>query len=140
MNEKIQLKNVKLVKREYAASGGKEVFLSFEDLKKDKLVALLRLRFPGKTFLKELKNAAIVREIHVYGKQIAVGKRGKGQKQHLGWGTKLMNEAEKLAKDAGYIKIAVIAGIGTREYYKKLGYRLKGSYMLKALQNSLKVL
>ncbi|MFA5821414.1 MAG: tRNA uridine(34) 5-carboxymethylaminomethyl modification radical SAM/GNAT enzyme Elp3 [Candidatus Gracilibacteria bacterium] len=131
MNEKIQLKNVKLVKREYAASGGKEVFLSFEDLKKDKLVALLRLRFPGKTFLKELKNAAIVREIHVYGKQIAVGKRGKGEKQHLGWGTKLMNEAESLAKVAGYKKMAVIAGIGTREYYKKMGYRLKGSYMLR---------
>ncbi len=130
-NEVIELKNVKLVKREYLASGGKEVFLSFEDLKKDKLVALLRLRFPGKTFLNELKDCAIVREVHVYGKQIAVGKRGEGKKQHVGWGGKLMKEAERLAKKHGYRKVAVIAGIGTREYYKKLGYRLKGSYMLK---------
>ncbi len=132
-DEAITLKNVKLVKREYEASGGKEVFLSFEDLTKNKLVALLRLRFPGAVFLKELEDAAIVREVHVYGKQIAVGKRGEGKKQHVGWGGKLMKEAEKLAKRDGYKKVAVIAGIGTREYYKKLGYRLKGSYMLKRI-------
>lgn len=133
MREKVRIEDIKLVKREYAASGGKELFLSYEDVKKDKLIALLRLRFPGKTFIPELKGAALIREVHVYGKQIAVGGALAGQKQHVGWGTKLMADAEELAKKAGYKKMAVIAGIGTREYYKKRGYQLEGTYMVKSL-------
>jgi elongator complex protein 3 len=128
-----EVSNVELVVRKYPASGGEELFLSYEDVMKDKLVALLRLRFPCKTFLSELKNAALIREIHVYGKQIAVGEKDGGEKQHVGWGTKLMGKAENLAKAAGYKKIAVIAGIGTREYYRKKGYKLIGTYMLKSL-------
>ncbi|MEK7547803.1 MAG: tRNA uridine(34) 5-carboxymethylaminomethyl modification radical SAM/GNAT enzyme Elp3, partial [Patescibacteria group bacterium] len=84
-----EVSNVELVVRKYSASGGEELFLSYEDVMKDKLVALLRLRFPSKTFLPELKNAALIREIHVYGKQIAVGEKDKGESQHVGWGTKL---------------------------------------------------
>lgn len=132
-DEPIDMKNVELVKRIYDASGGKEFFLSYEDVKKDRLVALLRLRFPGNTFFRELHGAALVREVHVYGKQVAVGEREAGQKQHIGWGSKLMAEAEKIAGEAGYKKIAVIAGIGTREYYRKSGYRLEGTYMTKKL-------
>lgn len=132
-NEIVDSAAVELVVREYEASGGRELFISYEDLKKDKLVALIRLRFPGRTFISHLRGAAIVREIHVYGKQLAVGDKQKGEKQHIGWGRKLMEEAEKRAKTAGYKKIAVIAGIGTREYYKKLGYRLSGTYMIKML-------
>lgn len=123
--------DVKLVVREYEASGGKELFLSYEDVLQDKLIALLRLRFPGKTFLEELEGAAIIREVHVYGKQIAVGKHLSGENQHIGWGSKLMQDAENMAKDSGYKKMAVIAGIGTREYYKKKGYKLEGDYMIK---------
>lgn len=130
---KISLDDIKLITREYGASGGRELFLSYEDGKKDKLIALLRLRFPGKTFIKELKGSALIREVHVYGQQVAVGGSGKGQKQHIGWGSKLMLEAEKLAKKNSYKKLAVIAGIGTREYYKKKGYRLEGTYMVKDL-------
>lgn len=113
-----------LVVRKYDASGGREVFLSFEDLAKNNLVALLRLR---------LSDSAIVREVHVYGKQVAVGKKGTSQKQHIGWGGKLLAEAEKIAKENGYKKLSVISGIGTREYYKKHGYKLVGTYMVKAL-------
>lgn len=131
--ESINPKNVKLIIRKYEASDGRELFLSFEDIKKDKIIALLRLRFPSKTFLPELKDAALIREIHVYGRQIAVGKHSKGKKQHFGWGRRLMDEAEKLSKEAKYKKVAVISGIGTREYYKKLKYRLKGTYMIKSL-------
>ena len=129
----INIDDVKLISREYQASGGKEYFFSFEDQKQDKLIALLRLRFPKDVVLDEIKGAALVREIHVYGKQIAIGKHAVGDKQHVGWGTKLMNEAERIAKEAGYKKMAVIAGIGTREYYRKKGYRLVGTYMVKLI-------
>jgi len=122
--------DIELIVRRYEASGGEELFLSYEDVKKNKLIALLRLRLPGKTFLSELKEAALIREIHVYGKQIAVGKRGAVAKQHIGWGSKLMKKAEELASEGGFGRIAVIAGIGTREYYRKKGYVLKGSYMV----------
>mgnify|MGYP000754541778 CR=1 FL=1 len=128
----VNIKDIDLVCREYAANKGKELFISYEDTVKDKLIGLIRLRFPNKTFIPELKNAAIIREVHVYGRQLAVGKVG-NKKQHIGWGTKLMQDAEEKAKNAGYKKIAVIAGIGTREYYRKKGYKLVGSYMLKNL-------
>ncbi len=132
-NEKVDERNIVLKILKYKGSGGGEIFLSFECEKNDKLIALLRLRLPKKTFIKVLKNAAIVREVHVYGRQISVGEKVKGEKQHFGLGGRLMKEAEKLAKKAGYKKLAVISGIGTREYYKKLGYCLKGSYMVKIL-------
>ncbi|MDZ4216817.1 MAG: tRNA uridine(34) 5-carboxymethylaminomethyl modification radical SAM/GNAT enzyme Elp3, partial [Candidatus Gracilibacteria bacterium] len=135
--------DVQLIVREYEASGGRELFLSYEDVKQDKLIALLRLRFSGRTFFDELKGAALIREVHVYGRQIAVGEgneakekmknEGVLQKQHQGWGGKLMREAERMAFESGYQKIAVIAGIGTREYYRKFGYVLAGTYMIKAL-------
>ncbi len=137
-DEKISIKNVKLIKREYNANEGKEFFVSYEDLTKNKLIALLRLRIPNsdispKHFISELKNASLVREVHVYGKQIAIGKKEEGKQQHFGWGGKLMLEAEKISKKEGFKKIAVIAGIGTREYYKKKGYKLQGSYMIKSI-------
>ncbi|MFA6991718.1 MAG: tRNA uridine(34) 5-carboxymethylaminomethyl modification radical SAM/GNAT enzyme Elp3 [Candidatus Gracilibacteria bacterium] len=132
-NDKIDPENIELVMRKYKASGGEEIFLSYEDKKKNKLIALLRLRLPKGGFLPVLKNAAIIREIHVYGQQVAVGSAEvKGQKQHTGLGTKLIIEAEKLARVNKYKKIAVISGIGTREYYKKFGYKLLDTYMVKS--------
>lgn len=132
-NEQIILENIDLKIYEYEASKSKEMFLSYEDIKKDKIIALLRLRFPYKVFIKELDDCALIREVHVYGKQIAVGDSGNKEKQHLGFGKKLLISAAKISKKAGYKKIAVIAGIGTREYYKKFGYRLVGDYMIKNL-------
>lgn len=126
-------KNIQLVVRKYDANGGKELFLAYEDTKNDKIVALLRLRFPGSTFIKELENAALIREVHVYGRQTPVGSHIKGEKQHIGWGTALMDEAEMFAKKHGFKKMAVISGIGTREYYKKKGYEREGTYMVKKL-------
>lgn len=132
-NAVVDPKKIELVVRKYFASGGHEFFISYEDVNQDKLVALLRLRFPRQPFLPELRGAALIREVHVYGKQIAIGNKEKGEKQHVGWGTRLMEEAEKLAREAGYKKMAVIAGIGTREYYVKKGYKLVGTYMVKVL-------
>jgi elongator complex protein 3 len=96
-NENFDLESLKLKVRDYEASGGKEFFLSFEDIKADKLIALLRLRLIGKSYIKELSGAMIIREVHVYGTQIPVGKKS-DEKQHHGFGMRLIAEAEKICK------------------------------------------
>lgn len=125
-----------LVTRKYKASGGTEYFLSFESPDKKILYAFVRLRIPDlKTpaILPELKNAALIRELHTYGHLVPIDKKSPGATQHLGLGKKLMAEAEKIAKKFDVKKMAVISGIGVREYYKKLGYHLQGTYMVKNL-------
>ena len=116
-----------LFKQEYGASGGREIFLSFENKNRTKLYALLRLRI--------IENLAIVREIHTYGQmlQITRGPSSGQAVQHKGLGKKLMKEAEKIAKESGAKKLSVIAGIGARPYYRKLGYKLENTYMVKGL-------
>ncbi|MEM5804861.1 MAG: tRNA uridine(34) 5-carboxymethylaminomethyl modification radical SAM/GNAT enzyme Elp3 [Candidatus Aenigmatarchaeota archaeon] len=121
--------NMELKRTDYNASGGKEIFLSFES---DWMIAsLLRLRLPGSPFRPELDGAALVRELHTFGPQAAIGTPGEWQ--HKGYGRRLMAEAESVAKEAGYEKMAVIAGVGVREYFYKLGYKLDGPYVSKAL-------
>ncbi len=118
---KFDAKSIKLNKIEYEASGGREFFLQFKD-KNDVLIGFIRLR---------LSDKAMIRELHVYGEQILIGK--KGSWQHKGYGKKLLKEAEKIAKENGFRRIYVISGIGVRDYYRKFGYRKKGYYMSKAL-------
>ena len=115
----------------YEASDGKEFFMQFVN-KDNILFGLLRLRFPDNPFMKELDGCAIVRELHVYGQALKIGKKGIDG-QHTGIGKKLMKEAERIVKNNGYKKLAVISGVGVREYYRKLGYELKGNYMIKNL-------
>jgi elongator complex protein 3 len=68
----------------------------------------------------------------VYGNEVGIG--GDGDWQHQGYGTELLERAEELAREAGYGKIAVISGIGAREYYRnKLGYRQDGPYVSKRI-------
>lgn len=129
---KVDLKDIKLNVITYDASLGKEFFLSFDDMRNDKICALLRLRFPSSYFISELKDAAIIREIHTYGLQIPIDTKSSSA-QHLGFGKKMVKRAEEIAKKSGYKKIAVISGIGVRLYYRKLGYRLCGTYMVKSL-------
>jgi len=129
LTSKIDTK-LNLKKTEYKASRGKEIFLQFVN-KDNLLFALLRLRFPNKPFISELKDCALVRELHVYGKAVPIGE--KGEIQHRGLGKKLMHEAEKIAKNDGWKRLAVISGVGAREYYQKLGYKLVGSYMIKEI-------
>jgi len=124
----------KLIRREYDASGGKEIFLSFEDVKNDKILAFLRLRITNSPTLPILKNCALIRELHTYGQTVPISRKIKNARQHKSLGKKLMAEAEKIAKkEFNFSKMAVIAGIGVREYYKKLGYKLKKTYMIKSL-------
>jgi elongator complex protein 3 len=132
----------------YDAAGGREQFISVEDREQDLLVGFCRLRFPNEPVRAELDGAALVRELHVYGSEVSIGEddaggiddteaaggKGGGGHQHQGYGRRLMNRAEELAADAGYGKLAVIAGIGAREYYReKLGYRQDGPYVSKRL-------
>jgi elongator complex protein 3 len=121
--------------RTYRASQGIEHFISFETPDEKTIYGFLRLRFndkPEEVLLPELKDASLVRELHVYGQMTAVAKDD-SPVQHMGFGKKLMAEAERLSIENGYKKIAVISGIGVREYYKKLGYTLEGTYMVKSL-------
>ncbi|MFA5051152.1 MAG: tRNA uridine(34) 5-carboxymethylaminomethyl modification radical SAM/GNAT enzyme Elp3 [Patescibacteria group bacterium] len=121
---KFEAKNLKLRIREYSASGGKEIFLSCENFKTNKLAAFLRLRIS--------KPYPIIREIHTYGELIPISEKSVAV-QHLGFGKKLMREAEEISEKLGYKKIAVIAGVGAREYYRKLGYKLEKTYMVKMI-------
>lgn len=132
-NNIIDFENIKILKHEYSASNGTEIFLSAEDVKNDLLLGFLRLRIPYKPLRKEItKNSAGVRELHVYGPLTQLGK--KGVIQHQGLGKKLISEAEKIAKeDYDIKKLLVMSGIGARNYYKKVGYKQDGVYMSKML-------
>ncbi len=113
--------------------GGTEHLLTFE--KNHKLFSLLRLRLPSDSsaLFPELEGCAIIRELHTYGKTVIHDEKKSTKTQHRGLGKQLMAEAERLAKKSGYKKIAVISSIGTRDYYRKLGYEREGLYMTKSL-------
>eukprot|EP00172_Hildenbrandia_rubra_P004602 Plantae.Rhodophyta-Hildenbrandia_rubra.ctg9638.p1 GENE.Plantae.Rhodophyta-Hildenbrandia_rubra.ctg9638~~Plantae.Rhodophyta-Hildenbrandia_rubra.ctg9638.p1 ORF type:complete len:581 (+),score=97.14 Plantae.Rhodophyta-Hildenbrandia_rubra.ctg9638:91-1833(+) len=135
----INPEQVELIRRDYVANAGWETFLSYEDAMQDILVALLRLRKAGKgVFRPEMTGCqcSIVRELHVYGSVVPVHERDPGKFQHKGFGMLLMEEAERIAKEEhGSEKLVVISGVGTRGYYRKLGYSLEGPYMVKYLND-----
>ncbi len=119
-------KKLKLNRIEYKASEGKEFFI--EVINEDDIIfGLVRLRIPNNS------KTLILRELHVYGPTLEIGKRDKGKTQHTGLGKWLMDEAEKIAKKEKCKKIKVISGVGVRPYYYKLGYKLEGPYMVKYL-------
>ncbi len=123
-----------LVRRDYEASGGQEVFLSFEA--PAGVAALLRLRRPSTDapVVPALHHAALIRELHTYGRHLALHDRGGDAAQHRGFGARLMAEAERIAREEfGARRMAVIAGVGVREYYRRSGYVLEDTYMVKAL-------
>lgn len=129
---------VELIRRDYTANGGWETFLSYEDPKQDILIGLLRLRLCSErtTFRPELKSqrTSLVRELHVYGSVVPIHNRDPRKFQHQGFGTLLMEEAERIAREEhASEKISVISGVGVRNYYAKLGYSLDGPYMSKML-------
>lgn len=137
IHNKVKPYEVELIRRDYTAGGGWETFLSYEDPKQDILIGLLRLRkCSPDTFRPELKSqpTSIVRELHVYGSVVPVSCRDPSKFQHQGFGTLLMEEAERIALEEHFsTKISVISGVGTRNYYRKLGYELDGPYMSKSL-------
>jgi len=115
---------VRLEQQHYAACGAEEHFLSFVG-QDETLIGFLRLRLSAR---------ARVRELHVYGPMLPIGSRKEGW-QHRGFGESLVEEAERLAEEAGYSSLEITSGIGARGYYRRLGYDLLGPYMVKPLQD-----
>jgi len=127
---------LKLGKEEYDSSNGRETFISFDD-EDETIYGFLRLRKPSELAHRDeiTSNSCIVRELHVFGKSIKIGEHEENSIQHSGLGRKLMHEAEKISKESfDAKKLLVISAVGTREYYKKLGYSLDGPYMSKQLR------
>lgn len=118
----------------YSSNGCQEHFLSF-DTPEDSLAGFLRLSLPGPEAadpgIPELEGAAIIREVHVYGESLPVGREKSGAAQHAGLGTALLEEAERIAKESGFRKLAVISAVGTRVYYLERDYQRGDLYLLK---------
>lgn len=137
--EDVRREDIVLEKIEYNTSTSREVFLSYKVKAEDKICGFLRLSLPKKNIsknhpLEELKKSSIIREVHVYGKVVGIDKESKeGESQHLGLGKELVLLAENISKKKGFKKISVISAIGTREYYKKLGYKRDDLYMFKRI-------
>jgi len=123
----------RLHRYDYDASGGREIFLSFED-DGGTLFGLLRLRIgPGDIY------PALVREVHIFGSEVPIGEQDDLAAQHKGLGSALMKEAERIARDEfAADRIAVISGVGARDYFRRgFGYELDGPYMSKELRSSI---
>ena len=155
---KAGIQSLKLFVDKYEASGGTEYFLSYEDTNRDVVYAFCRLRIilplprGGAGGVAEVKlpraNAgnspypllerggypAYIRELHTYGQLINIGKKSNGASQHTGMGVKLVKQAEAICRQNKISKLAVISGVGVRGYYRKLGYKLEGTYMVKDIK------
>jgi elongator complex protein 3 len=117
---------------QYEACGGTEHFISA--VSGDSLIGFARLRFPSSVFRQELENAALLRELHVYGSLVSVGKDAESEEwQHRSFGRVLIARAEEIAINAGFTRLAIMSGIGVRPYYRKMGYERRGPYMIREL-------
>ena len=134
-SQEYTLDDFELFSENYTACEGQEYFLSIEDFNEESLAGFLRLRLPSKNhFRPEISDTtALVRELHVYGNMIKIGDKNPKIGQHTGFGERLLKEAENIAIDNGKDEIAIISGIGTRNYYRKFGYEKVGPYMKKKL-------
>ncbi len=133
-----EISQPRLVRLDYEASGGGEIFLSFED-EHETLFGLLRLRVQPEPIVplgqKAGGNKALIRELHVFGPEVALGQRKDDAAQHKGLGKALLHEAERIAcEEFRAEEIIVLSGVGARDYYRAEGYALKGDYMVKRLR------
>jgi elongator complex protein 3 len=135
-SRRVNLEELALVEEVYPAGGAKEHFISFVT-PEDKLAGFLRLSLPRKgvspTAMAELDEAAIIREVHVYGQSLEVGTDQPGAAQHAGLGTRLLRRAEEIAKEHGYARLAVISAVGTRHYYLNRGFERGPLYLSKSV-------
>lgn len=134
-NKDYDLEDYVLFKESYNACNGEETFISIEDENEESIAGFLRFRVPSPNAHREeiSETTGLIRELHVYGKMIQIGKTSSNVGQHTGFGEKLLKESENIAIDKGMEEIAIISGIGSRNYYRKFGYERKGPYMFKKL-------
>jgi len=128
-----------LLRMDYEASGGREVFLSFED-GKETLFGLLRMRIqarPVKALGQKFNvNLALIRELHTFGPEVPLSERRSRAAQHKGLGKALLREAERIAADEFQARqVVVLSGVGAKEYYREFDYSSKGNYMVKDVKH-----
>ena len=119
----------------YTTDATTEHFLSYET-DDDRLAAFLRLSLPHPGIVHpfpELAGSAMIREVHVYGPALNPGEDSQGEAQHTGLGTRLIERAKEIARDAGFARLTVISAVGTREYYRRLGFTPDGLYITSPL-------
>lgn len=134
-NEKIELERLEIRDYPYETDATTEHFLQYVT-PQGKLAGFLRLSLPHsdvsrKEVLPELHGSAMVRELHIYGPALQLGASDSGKAQHSGLGRQLAEHAMGIARNAGFKRMAVISALGTREYYRKLGFELDELYMLR---------
>ncbi len=141
-DKKISLDQLFIKKTEYQTSNSREVFIQFvsatgaDQLVKSNLpvAAFLRLSLPtSSNYLSQIKNCAMIREVHVYGPAMSLGSSKNSPAQHLGLGTRLIEEAKQLAIEANFDNITVISAVGTRKYYRQRGFVDNDLYQFLAL-------
>jgi elongator complex protein 3 len=132
--EKVEPARLRLDDLVYHPDGAEEHFLSYVT-PDDRIAGFLRLSLPCEaspsTELQDLQGAALIREVHVYGQSLAVGSEQSGAAQHAGLGTRLLAEADRIARLNGYRRMAVIAAVGTRKYYLERGFERGELYLVK---------
>ncbi|MBU7014158.1 MAG: tRNA uridine(34) 5-carboxymethylaminomethyl modification radical SAM/GNAT enzyme Elp3 [Theionarchaea archaeon] len=122
--------DIRIVRTEYEASHGEEIFLQAKDTKNDLLIAFLRLRIPENSWKDEIgETAAVVRELRVYGPLVPLGESPEEEWQHRGFGEDLLREAERLSLTHEKDRLLILSGVGVKEYYAQLGYHRIGPYM-----------
>ena len=135
-SQKIDVETLRYNENAYMVGNTEEHFLSFVT-PDDRLAGFLRLSLPGEgspgSGLDELKGAAIIREVHVYGQSLPVGSEESGAAQHVGLGTRLIEEAERITAQRGFLYLAVISAIGTRRYYLQRGFERGALYLIKKM-------
>jgi len=137
-NQKYDLNNCKLFIDEYDSFNGTEYFINYSSPCREYLFGFLRLRINHSNeniIYNDFKEYAFIRELHVYGLLVRHDDKSKDNNiQHKGIGSKLLNEAEKICLKKNIFDIAIISGVGVREYYEKKGYYLKNNYMIKNIK------
>lgn len=132
--ESVSKDNLELEVIEYDTSVSREYFLSYRTRGSDRICAFLRLSVArGDVYIGELYNAAVIREVHVYGSVVNIGEGSCGESQHLGLGKELVQLTYSVAREEGLSKVAVISAVGTKEYYRKRGFKEDGLYMVREI-------
>ena len=132
----VEAESLRLDDLTYQAGTAEEHFISFVT-PEDGLAGFIRLSLPSKnatlTGMSDLDNAALIREVHVYGQSLEVGSEKTGAAQHAGLGTRMLEEAENVARAQGFSRMAVISAIGTRHYYLDRGFERGDYYLVKKI-------